>query len=69
MTGVNNGISTKLREHPVLKHMLNIYRIVCHRLALPCADYSSQPTLKDLINFGKTALKMHDLNTLAKNKF
>ena len=39
---MNNGISTKLREHSVLKHMSDIYRIICHRLELACAYCSGQ---------------------------
>ena len=47
MTGVNNGVAARLREHQVLRHMLNIH-CICHRLALACADSSNQLTfLKD----------------------
>ena len=43
MTGGNTGVAARLRQHQVLKCMLNI-RCICHRLALACADPSDQLT-------------------------
>ena len=49
MTGVNNDAAAHLRENQDLIQMLNIHSI-CHRLALACADSSSQLTLlKDFV--------------------
>ena len=47
MTGANTGVAARLREHPLLKQLLNIH-CICHRLALACGDSSNQLTcLKD----------------------
>ena len=47
ITSVNNGVAEQLRENQDLTHILNIH-CICHRLALACADSSSQLTvLKD----------------------
>ena len=82
MTGANAGVAARLREHQVLKTMLNIHCIY-HRLALACADSSCQLTFlkesetnliqlwaffknspKRLNIYTKSALKMHDFDTL-----
>ena len=86
MTGGNTGVAARLRQHQVLKCMLNIH-CICHRLALACADSSDQliflkefeTTLiqlwaffknspKRLNIYTKTALKMHDLDSLPPKK-
>ena len=86
MTGGNTGVAARLRQHQVLKCMLNIH-CICHRLALACADSSDQLTFlkefettliqlwaffknspKRLNIYTKTALKMHDLNSLPPKK-
>ena len=47
MASVNNGVAERLRENQDLTHVLYIH-CICHRLALACADSSSQLTvLKD----------------------
>ena len=43
MTGGNTGVAARLRQHQVLKCMLNVH-CICHRLALACADSSDQLT-------------------------
>ena len=86
MTGVNNGVAARLREHQVLNHRLKIH-CICHRLALVCADSNQLTFLKDFEDtliqlwvffknspkrlniYAKTALKMHDLDTLPKKKY
>ena len=60
MTGVTSDVAAQLQENQNLTHMLNIHCICL------CAFF--QELVKDLTIYARTALKMHDLNTLMTNK-
>ena len=83
MMDSQGGVTTKLREHQSLKHLLSVH-CIRHRLPLACADSSNQLnflkefelTLTQLWVFSndspdvylKAAHKMHNMETLPDSK-